>query len=684
VLRIKFSQFSQLGQFSQFSQLIRTYELTKLTKLSKLTEPVVLLLLLAVSAYAAPWSGIIDPSRAIDWSQTGIPGGIPNRTTVCATLNPGVTAAQINSAILACPSGQVVKLNAGTYNLASGIDFANKSNVTLRGAGPDQTFLIFSDGTGCFGLWADVCLENGTNSWGGAPSHSANWTAGYAKGTTQVTLSDTSGLQPGSLLMLDQLNDSETDTGGIWVCEKQGICADEGGQAGRVGRAQTQVVRVTAVSGNNVMITPGLYMPNWRASLAPGAFWTTSTISNSGVEDMTLDHTASGNKGFGFNTSYNCWVKNIKDLNSNRDHIDLFQALGTVVRDSYFYGTQNAASQSYGVESFISADTLVENNIFQHVTAPMIANGTASGTVYGYNFAIDDYYLVSPNWMIGSNVSHAAGIDMVLHEGNDAIAFTSDDIHGTRHFVTAFRNYFTGWEPGKTAQTMPINIYQFGRYTNIIGNVLGHTGYHNNYEWSVAGSNYNTSIYALGSDTISSPQGDPLVKTTLLRWGNYDTVTATSRFLASEVPSGLSQYANPVPVSQTLPASIYLAAKPAFFGSLPWPPIGPDVIGGNVSGVGGHANKIPAHVCYDNTAKDANGILLFNANTCYGSATTTTNACDLNGDTNTNVSDVQLCVNQAIGSAACSGGDINKDNTCNVVDVQRTVNAALGGQCVSQ
>jgi hypothetical protein len=58
-------------------------------------------------------------------------------------------------------------------------------------------------------------------------------------------------------------------------------------------------------------------------------------------------------------------------------------------------------------------------------------------------------------------------------------------------------------------------------------------------------------------------------------------------------------------------------------------------------------------------------------------------ACDVNKDNSTNVSDVQLCVNQAIGTVACSTGDINKDGACNVVDVQRVVNGALGGRCVS-
>ena len=59
------------------------------------------------------------------------------------------------------------------------------------------------------------------------------------------------------------------------------------------------------------------------------------------------------------------------------------------------------------------------------------------------------------------------------------------------------------------------------------------------------------------------------------------------------------------------------------------------------------------------------------------------NACDMNSSGATDVSDVQLCANQAIGAVACSTGDINKDGACNVVDVQRVVNAALGGTCVS-
>jgi len=56
-------------------------------------------------------------------------------------------------------------------------------------------------------------------------------------------------------------------------------------------------------------------------------------------------------------------------------------------------------------------------------------------------------------------------------------------------------------------------------------------------------------------------------------------------------------------------------------------------------------------------------------------------ACDLNRDASTNVVDVQLQVNAALGVTACAS-DLNRDGSCNVIDVQRGVNASLGGPCL--
>jgi hypothetical protein len=110
---------------------------------------------LAATALPAFAGDPIPSARRIDWTYAGVPGGIPNRTTVCATFNPGASAASINSALASCSNG-VVKLNAGTYNL-TGLQ-VHASNVTLRGAGADQTVL-----KGC----NIVRLGNGGNSSSG-------------------------------------------------------------------------------------------------------------------------------------------------------------------------------------------------------------------------------------------------------------------------------------------------------------------------------------------------------------------------------------------------------------------------------------------------------------------------------------------------------------------------------------
>jgi hypothetical protein len=77
-----------------------------------------------------------------NWKMAGMQsvGGIPNRTTVCATLTPlggsQIDTTQINNAIAACPAGEVVQLNAGTFNLSAGGSTSTiylQKGVTLRG-----------------------------------------------------------------------------------------------------------------------------------------------------------------------------------------------------------------------------------------------------------------------------------------------------------------------------------------------------------------------------------------------------------------------------------------------------------------------------------------------------------------------------------------------------------------------
>jgi hypothetical protein len=246
-----------------------------------------------------------------------------------------------------------------------------------------------------------------------------------------------------------------------------------------------------------------------------------------------------------------------------------------------------------------------------------------------YNY-MTDLYSTNAGWLYPSVMAHDAATLMNLVEGNHAPTVAEDAIHGTHAFNTYFRNYLSGRDGSQTGQTVPGLFQSYSRYVNFIGNVLGTSGYHTNYQSNApTATSCDKSIYNLGWSSTVCRAGsnafngdpipnDPLVASTMMRWGNYDVVGGAPKWNASEVPSGIASFANPVPASQTLPASFYLSAKPSWWGSVAWPAIGPEVSGGVAAS--GKAHYIPAKRCYDSTPKDANGILKFDADTCYASS----------------------------------------------------------------
>lgn len=101
-----------------------------------------------------PQTTLLDPvtGNPVNLNPTASPG-IPNRTTIHATLSPigggSDDAPQINSAMASCPAGQVVQLTAGVFNIinaniryrpAAGVDgvASQIAGITLRGAGPGK------------------------------------------------------------------------------------------------------------------------------------------------------------------------------------------------------------------------------------------------------------------------------------------------------------------------------------------------------------------------------------------------------------------------------------------------------------------------------------------------------------------------------------------------------------------
>lgn len=625
--------------------------------------PLVLALCVQTSAQSTAWNTVLPASRATSqWALAGA-GAIPARPSPannCSTLGTAgqsptftqsVTFTQINSALAACASGKVVFLNAGTYNLTSGVHFHAVSGVTLRGAGADQTIVVPSDYDGCQGAFAGICMgdQDGEYSAGVPTGHTANWTGTngvsgtYTQGATTVTLDSITGLSVGMEIFLDQLSDT-TDPGDIYNGQfgsgtgAQQTCVSCQ-NPNRSGRNQFQTSLVTSITGTGpytVTVNPPVYMPNFRTAQSPGAWWPTlQPITGDGVENMTLDGSARASGGGGLVVFYNCvqcWVKGVRTIKPLDSHIKMWYGnLFDTVRDSYMVGSTphgGSSSQSYGVDGYTGTANLVENNIMQDVSTALQMEGQ-TGTVLGYNYVTNTTNYAGDQWMLGAMSEHSPSNNYQLWEGDDTVEFIADDIHGGAFFTTYYRSRSTGLQAGAIQQTVPAYNYAWNRYTTYIGNVLGTVGYHNSYQ-SVAGdgSSNNTCYHSVftfnwggncGSWGVGGgPQDDSLGTATAIRWANYDVVnnavllctgvhTPTANCLGNERGTAAPTYPGLTSPSSTLPATFYNANytnfwQTPFSAATPYPPIGPDVTTG--SGPGGHTNLIPAHIVYQNLVED--------------------------------------------------------------------------------
>jgi len=599
----------------------------------------------------SPSTGIIDPSRATDWS--GVGAVISTSRTQCGTTIAAYTgtAAAINNAIASCGADHYVQLGAGTFNLSTGI-LLSKNNVTLRGAGASSTILNITGiaGVGCHigdARAFNVCA-NGGNIGVDSAENTATWSSGYSKGSTTIVLSSHTNMTVGHTIWLDQLDDSTAypAAGDVWVSNWGAgdayVRTDRGLVEGHIVTSCGASTPGAACTSNTITISPGIHMPSVRSSQSPGAWWgnSTSILVGAGVENLTIDSSgATANAVYMINCT-GCWMKGVRTLYRNMVGSGEFRinnfinVMNSSVVDSYFYGPQASNLVSiYGIAIHVASGFLFQNNIIHGSVNPLVINSSTYGSVFAYN--VFDNTGVSSSYSQSSFILHGHA-SMNLFESNNGKNFSGDNIHTSHFFTTLFRNNWDGTlrNPSSTETQAGVALYAAQRFFNVIGNVLGGSGW-SSYANGQAPPNHCAScIFELGwqgtnSNGIAATGNDTNTGRTLMRWGNWDNVSNASRFQASEVPSGITNYSNPVPASQALPASFYLSGQPSWwttaFGTPPWPAIGPDVSGGSLPNSGGHAYKIPSRVCLENLAVDpaypssSPRVLLFSESTCYPS-----------------------------------------------------------------
>jgi hypothetical protein len=557
----------------------------------------------AIQAQAQP-QGRLRPIIPADRLTTWRPGvqGIPLRTTICATLNASTygngsaeASSAIQAAINACPAGQVVKLSAGTFRINTSHLLVSKG-ITLRGAGPTQTILRKTNGAtpGSYQPTnAQPVIVVGPNRWPASDSStSRNLAANAAAGAYTVTLASTAGFAPGQFVLLDEDNYNKgawtplpnrngaptaarifaTDRV-VWQRHNPGAPEDDPFPSAnawfcRPGRPISEMKEIAAVAGNTVTFTTPVHISYRVAHQAQLTRYTGINVhvKLAGVEDLSVEGGSDG--AIRFEAAAYSWARNVGNTVWLGEGVAINHSFRVELRDSFIHdaawpypgGGGYAISLAKG-----SADVLIENNIVMQANKVMVARSSGAGTVVGYNYMDDGLVGYDEGWQeVGINGSHMVGPHHMLFEGNASFNYDSDDTHGNAIYHTVFRNHLSGFRrtyPG-LGNARTAGLMYGSWWHSFVGNVLGVAGQMNG--WVYQDSNYpwgGPAIWKLGYNPIHWEQdADPKVLSTVLREGNFDYLTNQVRWDTAP---------------KTIPSSLYLPAKPAFFGALTWPWVDP-------------------------------------------------------------------------------------------------------------
>jgi hypothetical protein len=589
----------------------------------------------APRAQAPPWAPILSASQAIDWSQSGV-GGIPERSKLCATLPPGATLVQINAALSACPAGETVALAAGDYTIPGTIHIP--SNVTLRGAGADQTVLR---ATGSGGGYV-VSMGRGKVAY--IP---VRIVGGATPGSTTIAVASSAGMAVGKYLAIAESNNP------LYVTAEgsEGVCRWCDGDWTATGAfARGQIVAVTQVNGNSIGISPGLYGAYTESPIAVSF---SMSASYAGVEDLQVYANNSGyDASFGMSACAFCWMRGVEANYTDGDYAEVNWGFRDEIRDSYF---SNAFTHLPGLHDadlhlgFKTSASLVENNIFERAHRSIEVDWGAAGNVVAYNFTTGEYDARAREFLLGGIFFHGAHPQFNLLEGNVLTQIQQDATWGSSSHTTAFRNWVTGANrvctPGTGREAVScsrddasygfqgaraIESTYLSTFNNFVGNVVGSAkmqslmGYNRPlaqqasieypavrsydaiaYGWSFGYGRMSDDGKGDGCSGGKPPCHAAATSATDFLHGNYNNIGGVTHWVAG--------------VPRRLPSSFYLPGKPVWWGSLPFPAIGPDVTGG--SGPGGHSYGNPAQSCYIEGMGGAQAVdgapLVFRPQACY-------------------------------------------------------------------
>jgi len=444
--------------------------------------------ILLLSGLAAFGASEVLPSandfRASVWTNAGVPGGIPYRTTIATTLSSGATSGDIESALSSAASNTVVFLNAGTYNLSGDIKFSY-TGKTLRGAtnsfGQPTTILNFGGSASGWGLVDMSSAGYPANDW--ASVSSVNINSGLTKGSISITVASApTSFTVGQVFFIDALEDgTHVNPSG----------SDQGaGVYQRTGpRPLMQMCRATNVSGTTIKFEPPLLTDYFAdAGIDPEMYWYddnySETVRWSGVEDLVIRQNVAGGSShnIAIGPAYACWARNVWTTNvpNNGSGFNLKFTLNCEVSDCFGSVHDNTGSGTYMYDAGFATACKFANNIAVQIPCA-VALRAASGCVVFGNYATNFPYAPLESFMTETMMFHGSHIFACIFEANYTPKIIADYIHGNASYNTIHRNRLTGWETGKTSGTSALAMEAQQDNFAFIGNVLGTDSYHGSY-----------------------------------------------------------------------------------------------------------------------------------------------------------------------------------------------------------
>lgn len=534
---------------------------------------------------------ILPPDKApvSAWSVAGVPGGIPNRTNIYTTLSPGITAAQLQTAINNCPYGKVVLLTEGTYNISAvNLGYPGPQGWTLRGAGMGKTILNVGSSSACW-------IMGSYPPWYGSWTSAQGVSSGGTQGSTNITVASASSYNVGDLCVIDMENADWIVGYGAGGSGGQVSNGDSAGKNRDGQRVQLHIVKITAKNGNDLTFWPPLpYALN--SARTPQISRTASFPGprDAGIEDLTLNFSGTGASGIQWNGSFGCWMKNVEVKNWGTFGIwprwsACFEMRGCYIHEpnSYDWG------KGYGLQMDPCSGSLVVDNIFYKCQEEFLLQGGCAGNVIAYNFiAFSHNGYIGVDWLLQEMaINHTPFPTHNLFEGNYTGKIQADYYYGPSGNGVILRNRVTGNGPEITQNRMAISLDARQRNYSVIGNQLGEVTAPSSVTLAKAGvtipyvqpgtlswgydpgsSSFGYTapyIYRLGypySGNNGSGSGtavhDAEVKNNTVRHGNWDAAGKTVRWDASIADTNI-------------PNSYFLGGKPGWFGDLAWPPYGP-------------------------------------------------------------------------------------------------------------